>query len=67
MFRGRYEPAARLRELRLPKPERAAARAEREAERQMRLERDNLYTTERRAAARDAEARRNSNYFGSGH
>jgi hypothetical protein len=64
MFRGRYEPVARLRELRLPGPEREAARAERRAERQIRLERDNTETTERRAAARDAEARRYSGYSG---
>ena len=64
MFRGRYEPVARLRELRLPKADREAARAERQAEHQIRIERDNQYTAERRAAAVDAEARRNDNYFG---
>ena len=62
MFRGRYEPVARLRELRLPRPERQAARDERRAERQIRLERDNTETAERRAAARDAEARRYGGY-----
>jgi hypothetical protein len=46
---------ARVRELRLPKEERRAARAEREAERQMRRERDNAETVARRAAAVDAE------------
>lgn len=66
MFRGRYEPVARLRELRLPRPERQAARAERRAERQIRLERDNAETAERRAAARDAEARRHSGYLNRG-
>jgi hypothetical protein len=48
----------RLRELTLPKPERQAARAERRVEAQIRLERDNPYTAERRAAAREAERRR---------
>ena len=52
------EPRARIRELRLPPPERRAARAEREAEQRMRLERDNRWTAERRAAALDAEIRR---------
>jgi hypothetical protein len=66
MVLGRYEPVARLRELRLSRPERAAARAERRAELQIRSERDNQYTAERRAAARDAEARRYSNSFTGG-
>ena len=57
MFRGR-DPLARLRELRLPAPERRAARAERAAEAQIRRERDNQYTAERRAAAIQAEADR---------
>jgi hypothetical protein len=48
--------------MRLPGPERQAARAEREAERQMRRERDNEETVARRAAALEAEARR----YGSG-
>jgi hypothetical protein len=63
MFRGRYETLARLRELRLPGPERQAARAERRAEHQMRIERDNRYTADRRAAALAAEARR-TNFLG---
>jgi hypothetical protein len=46
---------ARVRELRLPKDERGAARAEREAEREMRRERDNQETAARRAAAVEAE------------
>jgi hypothetical protein len=66
MFRGRYEPVARLRELRLPKADRGAARAERRAVHELRVERDNQYTAERRAAARDAESRRDSNFYGSG-
>jgi hypothetical protein len=48
----------RVQELRLPAPERAAARAERRVEAAMRLERDNYYTPERRAAQREAELRR---------
>jgi hypothetical protein len=53
----------RLRELRLPKPERAAAKAERRVEAQIRLERDNPYSAERRAAAREAERRRSEYYW----
>ncbi len=64
MRRGRHETVSRLRELGLPKPEREAARAERRVERQIRLERDNPYTAERRAAALDAEVRRWSRLFG---
>lgn len=48
----------RVRDLRLPKPEREAARAERRVEAQIRLERDNPYSHERRAAALEAECRR---------
>jgi hypothetical protein len=66
MLRGRYEPFARLREMRLPRPERAAARAERRVERQLRLERDNTETAARRAAALEAEARRYSAYHHGG-
>jgi hypothetical protein len=47
-----------LRELHLPRAERAARRAERRAEDQMRKTRDNVNTPERRAAAMEAEARR---------
>jgi hypothetical protein len=46
---------AYLKELRMPPAERAAARAERRAEERMRLERDNPYSAERRAAAVEAE------------
>jgi hypothetical protein len=63
MFRGRYKPVTRLRELRLPKADREAARVQRRAEHQLRVERANQYTAERRAAAVDAEARRDSNYY----
>ena len=65
MFRG-HEPLARLRELRLPAPERRAARAEREAEAQIRRERDNQHTAERRAAAMAAEADRHKGEYRSG-
>ena len=61
MFRGR-EPLARLRELRLPAPERRAARAERTAEAQIRRERDNQETAERRAGAMQAESHRYDGY-----
>lgn len=47
-----------LRELRLPRAERAARRAERRVEDQMRRMRDNDQTAERRAAAIEAERRR---------
>ena len=55
---ARHQPLVRLRELRLPPPERRAARAEREAEERMRRERDNPESPERRAAALEAEVRR---------
>ena len=45
-------------ELRLPGPERRAAKAEREAERQMHRERDNEFNEAARAAALEAERRR---------
>jgi hypothetical protein len=64
MFRTRYEPLARLRELRLPGPERAAARAKRRAEREIRHERDNAQLAQRRAAAAEAEGRRHQSYHG---
>jgi hypothetical protein len=44
MFRDRRSPAEILRELRLPRDEREAARAERRVEREFRRERDNQYT-----------------------
>jgi hypothetical protein len=53
----------RIRELRLPKPERHAARAERRVEAQIRLERDNRYSAERRKAALEAEIRRSEYYW----
>jgi len=47
-----------LSELRLPAPERRAAKAERAAERQMHLERDHDQHAAARAAALEAERRR---------
>ena len=56
--------AAVVREWRLPRPERRAARAERRAEAQIRRERDNQWSAERRADRLAAESRRDSNYWG---
>ena len=50
-----------VREARLPKDERRAARMEREVEEQMRRERDDPRVAERIAARNEAEARRHSN------
>jgi hypothetical protein len=47
-----------LREMRMPRAERAAARAERRVEEEMRRQRDNPATAERRAAAVEAERRK---------
>jgi hypothetical protein len=63
--RGR-EMLTWTRELRLPPPERRAAKAERAAERQMRCERDNEQSAVIRAAAVEAERRRYSNYLPNG-
>jgi hypothetical protein len=60
--RDRRSPVAVLREWRLPRDERDAARTERRVEREFRRERDNTETAERRAAALEAEARRSKNY-----
>jgi hypothetical protein len=49
---------AQLGELRLPPPERRAARAERAAERQMRRERDNAHSETARRGATEAERQR---------
>jgi hypothetical protein len=56
----------RVKEWRLPAAERKAARQERLAEQAIRRERDNEHRAERRAAALESEARRDSNYFGQG-
>jgi hypothetical protein len=53
-----------LRELRMPRAERAAARAERRVEEEMRRQRDNVETADRRAAAIEAERRRYSGISG---
>jgi hypothetical protein len=53
-----------LRELALPRDERAAARAERRVESRMRRERDNEHSAERRAAALQAEADRSRGAWG---
>jgi hypothetical protein len=53
-----------LRELALPRDERAAARAERRVEAQMRRERDNEHSAERRAAALQAETHRSHGAWG---
>jgi hypothetical protein len=55
---NRRHPLRALQTLALPRAERAAARAERRAEAQMRLQRDNPYSAERRADAREADAHR---------
>jgi hypothetical protein len=65
MPRPAYTARSWLREMRLPRPERQAARAERAAERQIRRERDNEDSAARRAAATEAESRRQGgSYFG---
>lgn len=66
-MRGRRSLAQVLSELRLPAPERNAARAERRAEREIRRERENQHSAERRAARLEAEARRQKNQWGDGH
>lgn len=66
-MRSRRSPVQVLRELRMPSDERQAAKAEREAEAQMRKERDSTREAERLAAATAAEARRHSQVpFGGG-
>jgi hypothetical protein len=67
MPRDRRTAIEVLRELRLPRPEREAARAERRVEREFRRERDNEQSAARRAAALEAEARRYGGQFGAGH
>lgn len=64
MHHDRRISIATLRELWLSPLERAAARAERRAEQAIRRERDNPESAERRAAAREAEARRYGNLYG---
>lgn len=59
-MRARENAIRYVRELALPKPERRAARAERQVEEAMRRMRDNSHTPERRAARTEAERRRNN-------
>jgi hypothetical protein len=56
MKANRRSPVRALRTLMLPRAERAAARAERQAEARMRRERDNEHSAERRAAQLQGEA-----------
>jgi hypothetical protein len=58
MWHNHRTPRAVVSEWLLPSAERRAARAERQAESQMRRERESEWTAERRAAALDAESRR---------
>ena len=62
-MRARENAIRYVRELALPKAERRAARAERQAEDAMRRMRDNPHSAERRAARIEAE-RRHDNIFG---
>ena len=64
---SRWSPIQVLRELRLPRDERRAARAEREVEERMRSERDSRRHAERMAAYIAAESQRYKNQgFGGG-
>ena len=58
---SRRSPLQVARDLRLPRGERNAARAERQAEAQMRREREDPHVAQRIAARNAAEARRQSN------
>ena len=60
MWHKHRAPAVVVREWRLPGQERRAAREERRTEEAIRRERDSEWTAERRAAAIEAERRRNS-------
>ena len=62
-MRARENAIRYVRELALPKADRRAARAERQAEEAMRRMRDNPHSAERRAARIEAE-RRHDNIFG---
>jgi hypothetical protein len=66
MKANRRSPVRALRTLLLPPAERAAARAERRAEAQMRRERDNEHSAERRAARVQAQAWRDRSGYGGG-
>ena len=58
----RRSPKSVLQEMRLPRDERRAARAERAAEERMRRERDDPHIAQRIAARNAAEARKFSNW-----
>jgi hypothetical protein len=58
MWHRHRTPVAVVREWMLPVPDRRAARAERRVEAEMRRERENEWSPERRAAAVEAERRR---------
>jgi hypothetical protein len=62
--RNLHAPLTWWQEMRLPRPERQAARAEREAEYRLRRERDNEYSAARCAAALEAESRRDGMGYG---
>jgi hypothetical protein len=66
MKANRRSPMRALRTLMLPRAERAAARAERRVEAQMRRERDNEHSAARRAAGTQADAWRDRSGWGSG-
>ena len=63
MKANRRSPVRALRTLMLPRDVRAAARAERRTEAEMRSVRDNKHSPERRAAAREAERGRWPTYW----
>ena len=63
-MRERRHPLRFVRELTLPAPDRAAARAERRAEAAIRRERVNEHSATRRAARLEAERRRNQIFGG---
>jgi hypothetical protein len=63
MTRARKRISIFFSEIRLPAPERRAARAERRSERRMALERDGAETAVRRHAATEAERRRYQDYW----
>jgi hypothetical protein len=66
MKANRRDPLRAMRAWTLPREERAAARAELRAEAEMRKERDNPESAERRAAAIEAEAWRDRSGYAGG-
>jgi hypothetical protein len=67
MKANRRHPLRAIRAWTMPRDERAAARAELRAEAQMRRQRDNPVSAERRAAALEAEAWRERGSSGGRH